>query len=110
MPNRHSLTLTVEEAAALIGVSRSTAYDLAAAGELRTVRLRRRIVVPAPSLADLLGVSLVDVYAATTRLRRGPDVAAAGRDADPSSAAVTQVEHNTGSAITTESDSAKALW
>ncbi|HEV2070610.1 MAG TPA: helix-turn-helix domain-containing protein [Acidimicrobiales bacterium] len=72
MTNRsteHSLTLTVDEAAALIGVSRSTAYDLAAADELPTVRLRRRILVPVESLADLLGVSLVEVYGALSRLR-----------------------------------------
>lgn len=45
MPNRsteHSLTLTVDEVAALIGVSRSTAYELVATAELPTVRLRRR--------------------------------------------------------------------
>jgi excisionase family DNA binding protein len=61
MPNRsaeHSLTLTVDEAAALIGVSRSTVYDLVATDELPTVRLRRRILVPASALADLLGMSL----------------------------------------------------
>jgi excisionase family DNA binding protein len=72
MPNRsteHSLTLTVDEAAALIGVSRSTAYDLVATAELPTVRLRRRILVPASALADLLGVSLVEVYGALNRLR-----------------------------------------
>ena len=72
MPNRsteHSLTLTVDEAAALIGVSRSTAYDLVATHELPTVRLRRRILVPASALADLLCVSLVDVYGALSRLR-----------------------------------------
>ncbi len=72
MPNRsaeHSLTLTVDEAAALIGVSRSTAYDLVATDELPTVRLRRRILVPASALADLLGVSLVEVYGALNRLR-----------------------------------------
>ncbi len=72
MPNRsaeHSLTLTVDEAAALIGVSRSTAYDLVATDELPTVRLRRRILVPASALADLLGVSLVEVYGALSRLR-----------------------------------------
>ncbi len=40
-----------------------------ATDELRTVRLRRRILVPAASLADLLGVSLVDVYGALNRLR-----------------------------------------
>lgn len=72
MPNRsteHSLTLTVDEAAALIGVSRSTAYDLVATAELPTVRLRRRILVPASALAELLGVSLVEVYGALNRLR-----------------------------------------
>jgi excisionase family DNA binding protein len=81
MPNRsaeHSLTLTVEEAAALIGISRSTAYDLVATDELPTVRLRRRIVVPAASLADLLGVSLIEVYAALSRLR-GRSEAGTGR-------------------------------
>jgi excisionase family DNA binding protein len=72
MPNRSaepSLTLTVDEAAALIGVSRSTAYDLVATDELPTVRLRRRILVPASAFADLLGVSLVEVYGALSRLR-----------------------------------------
>lgn len=72
MPNRsaeHSLTLTVDEAAALIGVSRSTAYDLVATDELPTVRLRRRILVPASALADLLGVTLIEVYGALNRLR-----------------------------------------
>jgi excisionase family DNA binding protein len=72
MPNRsaeHSLTLTVDEAATLLGVSRSTAYDLVATDELPTVRLRRRILVPAAALADLLGVSKVEIYAALTRLR-----------------------------------------
>lgn len=72
MPKRsaeHSLTLTVDEAAALVGVSRSTAYDLVATDELPTVRLRRRILVPASALADLLGVSLVEVYTALNRLR-----------------------------------------
>jgi hypothetical protein len=36
---------------------------------LPTVRLRRRILVPAFALADLLGVSLVEVYGALNRLR-----------------------------------------
>lgn len=83
MPNRsteHSLTLTVDEAAALIGVSRSTAYDLVATHELPTVRLRRRILVPASALADLLGVSLGEVYGALTRLR-GRTTSAPGRRA-----------------------------
>ncbi len=83
MPDRsteHSLTLTVEEAAALIGVSGSTAYDLVATDELPKVRLRRRILVPASALADLLGVSLVEVYGALNRLR-GRTGSAPGRSA-----------------------------
>jgi excisionase family DNA binding protein len=44
------LTLTVEEAADLLGIGRSLAYRLAASGELPTVRLGRRIVVPADAL------------------------------------------------------------
>jgi excisionase family DNA binding protein len=88
MPNRsaeHSLTLTVDEAAALIGVSRSTAYDLVATAELPTVRLRRRILVPASALAELLRVSPVEVYGALNRLRGrtgpGPGRRVGGGDA-----------------------------
>ena len=39
------LTLTVTEAGNLLGVSRSTAYELVRTGELESVRLRRRVVV-----------------------------------------------------------------
>ena len=55
------LTVTVEEAAVLLGVSRSTAYELATSGDLPTIRMRRRILVPAAALAKLLGVSMWDV-------------------------------------------------
>ncbi len=95
MPNRsaeHSLTLTVDETAALIGVSRSTAYDLVATDELPTVRLRRRILVPAASLADLLGVSLVEVYAALSRLRGRSEAAAGGRRSNGSTTPRAMVE------------------
>jgi excisionase family DNA binding protein len=49
------LTLTVEEAAARLGISRSLAYELARRGELPVVRLGRRIVVPVRALDVLLG-------------------------------------------------------
>ena len=55
------LTVTVEEAAVLLGVSRSTAYELATRGYLPTIRMRRRILVPAAALGKLLGVSAWDV-------------------------------------------------
>lgn len=48
-------TLTVEEAAKLLGLSRSSAYRAAACGELPTLRFGRRIVVPTARLLALLG-------------------------------------------------------
>lgn len=49
------LLYTVAEAAELLGVGRSTAYDLVARGELASVRLGRRVAVTRPALAALLG-------------------------------------------------------
>jgi excisionase family DNA binding protein len=48
------LTLTIEETAELLGVGRSTCYDAARRGEIRTVRLGRRILVPRDALHQLL--------------------------------------------------------
>lgn len=48
------LTLTVEEAAQLLGISRALGYELVGRGELPHVRLGRRIVVPRRALDDLL--------------------------------------------------------
>ncbi|MBD2760113.1 excisionase family DNA-binding protein [Yimella sp. cx-573] len=49
------LTLTVDEAAVVLGVSRDVAYRAIEAGELPSLRLGRRIVIPAAKLLDLLG-------------------------------------------------------
>jgi len=46
--------VTVEQAAALLGIGRTTAYDAARTGELPTVKLGRRIIVPIPALMRLL--------------------------------------------------------
>lgn len=48
------LALTVEEAASLLGVSRGFAYQLVARGDLRSVRLGRRIVIPRAAVLRLL--------------------------------------------------------
>ncbi len=53
-------TMTVEEAAALLGISRSAAYRAVAAGQLPTIRLGRRLLVPTAKLEALLGRSAVD--------------------------------------------------
>ena len=48
-------TVTVEIAARVLGIGRSAAYEAAKRGELPTIRLGRRLVVPVPRLLDLLG-------------------------------------------------------
>ena len=50
-------TLTIEQAAELLGVSARTAYRAAAAGEIPTLRLGRRRLVPTPRLLTLLGAA-----------------------------------------------------
>lgn len=50
------LVYSVTEAAELLGISRSTAYELVSRGELPTVRLGRRLIVTRPALTALLGV------------------------------------------------------
>ena len=56
---RHSdqrLVYTVTETAALLGLGRSTAYDLVARGEIATVRVGRRLFVTRPTLEEILGL------------------------------------------------------
>ena len=50
------MALTVTEAAALLGISRALAYELVARGELPSIRLGRRLVVPKVALLEMLGV------------------------------------------------------
>ena len=48
------ITNTVEEAAAILGISRGSAYGLARKGVLPTIRLGRRLLVPRRALERLL--------------------------------------------------------
>jgi len=59
------LVMTVPEVGKLLGVSRNSAYELAARGELPTVRVGKRIFVPTRAL-DLLLDSAIEAW----RLRR----------------------------------------
>jgi len=52
-------TYTVPEAAALLGISRATAYRSVRSGELRALQFGRRIVVPAPVVEEMLGSASV---------------------------------------------------
>jgi excisionase family DNA binding protein len=50
------LTVTIEEAARVLGLGRSAAYEAARRGEIPCRRLGRRIVVPVPLLLQWLGL------------------------------------------------------
>jgi excisionase family DNA binding protein len=47
-------TITVPEAGALLGLGRDSAYRAAERGELPTLKLGRRLLVPVPRLLALL--------------------------------------------------------
>jgi len=47
-------TKTIPEAARELGISRNSAYEAAARGDLPTVRIGRRILVPAAALERML--------------------------------------------------------
>jgi excisionase family DNA binding protein len=49
------LTLSVEDAARLLGISRGLAYEAARRGELPVIRLGRRLLVPRARLLELVG-------------------------------------------------------
>ncbi len=50
-------TLTVEQAGELLGISRRSAYRAASTGDLPTIKLGRRLLVPTARVLDLLGLS-----------------------------------------------------
>lgn len=51
------LTLTVEQAARVLGIGRSTAYELVHTGDIPSLRLGRRIVIPVGKIAESLGMA-----------------------------------------------------
>jgi excisionase family DNA binding protein len=57
------LVVTVSEAANLLGISRSFAYELVKRGELPVVRLGRRQLVPKESLSRLMESSTTNLSA-----------------------------------------------
>jgi len=52
-------TLSVEEAAQALGISRGSAYEAARRGDFPTIRIGRRLLVPTAALRRLLGVDEV---------------------------------------------------
>jgi len=54
MDKSEALTISVETAGRLLGISRGLAYELASQGLLPTLRLGRRLVVPRKALEKML--------------------------------------------------------
>ena len=54
-PSNLPLTIKVEQAAILLGISRSAAYRAAKAGQLQTLRMGRKLLVPTAPLLRMLG-------------------------------------------------------
>jgi len=55
------MMISVNEAARVIGVSRSYAYELVASGLLASVRLGRRVLIPVSAIEDLVANSRADL-------------------------------------------------
>ncbi|MDQ1492830.1 MAG: Helix-turn-helix domain [Actinomycetota bacterium] len=54
---RSRLTCTVSEMAGMLGISRSKAYSFVRTGEVKAIRIGRRVVVPRRVIYELLGSS-----------------------------------------------------
>ena len=48
-------TMTIEQAAVQLGIGRSLAYEAARRGEIPTIRIGRKLLVPIEQLERLLG-------------------------------------------------------
>ncbi len=53
----HKQTYRVDEVALMLDIGRSTAYDAVRRGEIPSVRIGRRIVIPRQALENLLAVA-----------------------------------------------------
>ena len=58
-------TITVEEAAEILGLGRTAAYDAIHRGQLPVRRVGRRLFVPVPALMAWLGMNGTQVVAST---------------------------------------------
>jgi excisionase family DNA binding protein len=57
---RERKTLSVEEAAVALGIGRTLAYEAVRRGEIPTVRIGRRLLVPRGALNQLLSITATD--------------------------------------------------
>ncbi len=55
---RQCATVTVSEAALIVGIGRMAAYEAVRRGDIPSLRIGRRIVVPRAALERMLGAAL----------------------------------------------------
>lgn len=53
-PNDQRQTITIEEAGQRLGIGRNSAYEAAGRGEIPTIRIGRRLLVPLSAFERLL--------------------------------------------------------
>jgi excisionase family DNA binding protein len=61
MPTTVPSTLSVEQASEILGLPVRTTYRAAARGEIPSLRIGRRVLVPTGRLLELLGLAAEDV-------------------------------------------------
>lgn len=55
------VVMTVSEAAAVLRISRNAAYAAVKRGEIASIKIGRRILIPRPGIEKLLGVDIAAV-------------------------------------------------
>ncbi len=56
-PTAHRLTVSVAEAAAILGIGKSAAYEAVHSGDIPSIRVGRRWLVPRAALDQMLAVT-----------------------------------------------------
>ena len=70
MPNQHQVTISVPEAGRRLGIGRNTAYEAARQGQLPTLRIGKRLVVPLVALEQMPAVQSKSQIVAAELMRR----------------------------------------
>jgi len=70
MPNQHQVTISVPEAGRRLGIGRNTAYEAARQGQLPTLRIGKRLVVPLVAFEQMLAVQSKSQIVAAELMRR----------------------------------------
>ena len=61
-PDLTKLTMTVPEAGRVLGIGRSQAYEAVRRGDIPTIKIGRRILVPVAALERLLGARAMSYW------------------------------------------------